>query len=116
MATAPHPLPVPRKSRRRLFIVVGFLLLLAATPVGYYLVNDWLYHREVEALCRELDAEDLAKAGLLKEAFKDPFDGQPLRWKQTPTGIVIYSLAPTSGAGFELWRPELRGMSAPGER
>jgi hypothetical protein len=64
------------------------------------------------------NAEELVKAGLLKEALKDPFDGQPLRWKQTPTGIIIHSIGSArngvrTAVGFELWRPEMRGMPAP---
>ena len=54
------------------------------------------------------DADVLVKAGLLKKALKDPFDGQPLRRKTTPTGIVIHSLVPVN-LRFELWRPEMRG-------
>ena len=64
--------------------------------------------------------DDLVKDRLLKEVPKDPFDGQPLRFKRTPTGIVVYSVGydkidnggkldrdnpRTLGAdiGFELW-------------
>src|SRR5262249_10053456 len=36
--------------------------------------------------------DDLVKDGLLKEVPKDPYDGQSLRLKLTPTGIVVYSV------------------------
>ncbi len=63
------------------------------------------------------DADTLVKAGLLKKSLNDSSDGKPLRWKQTPTGIVIHSLA-QGNVGFELWRPELRGQapSPPGQK
>jgi hypothetical protein len=36
----------------------------------------------------------LVTAGLLKEVPTDPFDGQPLRWRRLPKGIVVYSVGP----------------------
>ena len=36
--------------------------------------------------------DDVVKAGLLKEIPRDPYDGQPLRLKRTPTGVVVYSV------------------------
>ena len=72
-------------------------------------------------------AGDLVKAGLLKEPLLDPYDGKPLRWKRTPTGLNIYSVgpdlidnggnlsrtpAPGSDVGFELWNPSSRGLPA----
>ena len=51
---------------------------------------------------------DLVKAGLLK-MLKNPLDGQPLRLKATPTGIVIEVPGPHR-IQFELWRPDLRGQ------
>jgi len=71
--------------------------------------------------------DDLVKAGLIKEAPRDPYDGKPLRFKRTPTGILIYSIGPDRtddggklnrnnplatgiDLGFELWDPQFRGM------
>ena len=73
-------------------------------------------------------ADELVKSGLLKEIYNDPFDGQPLRWKRTATGIIIYSVgpdrtdnggklnrsggqAPGTDIGFELWLPSFRALS-----
>jgi competence protein ComGC len=72
--------------------------------------------------------DDLVKEGLLKEVPKDPYDGQPLRLKRTPTGIVVYSVGydkvdnggkldranlrtPGTDIGFELW--DRRGVPPP---
>jgi hypothetical protein len=72
--------------------------------------------------------DDLVKEGLLKEVPKDPYDGQPLRLKRKPTGIVIYSVGydkidnggtidranprtPGTDIGFELW--DRRGVPPP---
>jgi hypothetical protein len=72
--------------------------------------------------------DDLVKGGLLKEVPKDPYDGQPLRLKRTPTGIVVYSVGydkvdnggkldrtnprtPGTDIGFELW--DRRGIPPP---
>jgi hypothetical protein len=72
--------------------------------------------------------DDLVKDGLLKEVPKDPYDGKPLRFKRTPTGVIVYSVGPdmidnggkvgpaTPGAagtdiGFELW--DRRGLPPP---
>ena len=41
---------------------------------------------------KSLDA--LVTAGLLKTVPLDPFDGEPLRLKRLPTGVVIYSVGP----------------------
>ncbi|MSQ95787.1 MAG: hypothetical protein EXR98_14695 [Gemmataceae bacterium] len=79
-------------------------------------------------------ADDLVKAGMLTASLKDPFDGQPLRWKQTTTGLVVHSIGPdkvdhggkinrgtaavpatATNWGFELWAPEFRGAPAPAE-
>ena len=77
---------------------------------------------------RNLD--EVVKAGLLKEVPKDPYDGQPLRFKRTATGVVIYSVnidkidnggkrdrnnlrAPGTDLGFELWDAKLRGVAPP---
>jgi hypothetical protein len=73
--------------------------------------------------------EQLVKAGLLVEPPLDPFDGQPLRWRPTPDGLVIYSVGVTGkydgtaldeGARpgterseFRLWNPDRRGQPAP---
>jgi hypothetical protein len=58
MSTISPPQPVPRKSRRRRYYLGGFLLILVATPVGYYFVAGWMQDRELEAIYRELDADD----------------------------------------------------------
>lgn len=71
------------------------------------------------------NADELVRAGLLEKPFRGPFDGQPLRWKATPTGIIVYTVgmdkadhggkisrggpASTANVGFELWWPALRG-------
>jgi hypothetical protein len=69
-------------------------------------------------------AEDLVKGKLLKEVFKDPYDGEPLRWRHT-TGATVYSVGPDkidnggkfdrnnwravgTDIGFELWEPRFR--------
>jgi hypothetical protein len=72
--------------------------------------------------------EELVKADLLKEVPNDPFDGKPLRFKRTPTGVIVYSvgfdtidnggkldrknvLAPNTDLGFELF--DRRAVPAP---
>lgn len=77
-------------------------------------------------------ADDLVKARMLTEVLQDPYDGQPLRWKRTTTGLVLHSVGPdkidhggkltrgtaaAAGAnwGFELWAPTFRGVPAPAE-
>jgi hypothetical protein len=74
--------------------------------------------------------DDLVKAELLKEVPRDPYDGKPLRFKRTPTGVLVYSVgldktdnggklnranprAPGADLGFELWDPKQRGLPAP---
>ena len=39
-----------------------------------------------------LALNDLVAVGLLDEVPTDPFDGQPLRYRTTRDGIVIYSI------------------------
>ena len=58
MSTASPPNPGPRKSRRRWYLIGGFLFLLVAMPVGSWLLAGWLRERELQAIYRELDAED----------------------------------------------------------
>ena len=87
------------------------------------------YRLKHDAWPRGLD--DLVKEGLLKEVYTDPYDGKPLRFKRTPTGIVIYSVgynkvdnggtlnradprAAGSDIGFELW--DRRGLPPPPDR
>jgi hypothetical protein len=56
--------------------------------------------------------EELVKAGLLKEVPRDPFDGKALRFKRTPTGIVIYSVGfdkVDNGGKFDRTNPRLEG-------
>jgi hypothetical protein len=77
---------------------------------------------------RRLD--DVVKSGYLKEISKDPYDGQPLRWKRTTTGVIVYSVgedqidnggtldranprAAGSDIGFELW--DRRGVPSPAD-
>jgi hypothetical protein len=72
--------------------------------------------------------DDLVKEGLLKEVPKDPYDGKPLRFKRTPTGVIVYSVGPDmidnggklapanpraagTDIGFELW--DRRGVPPP---
>ena len=57
MQTTAPPTPTPRKSRRRWYIL-GFLLLVAATPVALYFIAGWLAEREMAQLMAEMDAED----------------------------------------------------------
>jgi len=55
-ATAPAP-ATPKKSRR-LWYILGFVLVLLATPILWYLIAGWLSDREIGAIYAELDAED----------------------------------------------------------
>jgi hypothetical protein len=75
--------------------------------------------------------KDLVGAGLLKEIPLDPYDGKPLRLLKTPGGgVLIYSIGRDkidnggkldrmnpynngTDAGFELWRPSMRGIEPP---
>lgn len=74
--------------------------------------------------------QELVNAKLLKEVHLDPYDGQPLRMKRTPTGIVVYAVgidgvddggklndragfAPGGDVGIEFWDPNLRGVAPP---
>jgi hypothetical protein len=76
--------------------------------------------------------DELVKERLLDAIPTDPFDGKALRFKRTPTGIVIYSIGldkidnqgnlsrsnpygPGTDLGFEVWDRLLRGMQAPVE-
>jgi hypothetical protein len=71
------------------------------------------------------DAAQLVAGGFLKAAYNDPFDGQPLRWRHTSAGLVIYSIGKdriddsaglerhdhrvaVGDVGFLLWNPPLR--------
>src|SRR5437764_13201853 len=58
MATATPPTPTPKKSRKRWYLIIGFVLLFLATPVGYYLIAGWSRDRQLAALYRELDEDD----------------------------------------------------------
>jgi hypothetical protein len=93
--------------------------LVAVTAERYRLKGD--------AWPRGMD--DLIQMGLLKEVPSDPYDGKPLRFKRTPTGVVIYSVAgdkidnqgnldralPGTDLGFELWDRQLRAVAPPAE-
>jgi len=49
--------------------------------------------------------DDLVAEGLLKEVPADPYDGQPLRYRPTKDGVVVYSVGPDGkGAGDALER------------
>jgi len=69
--------------------------------------------------------DDLVKAGLLDAVPTDPFDNQPLRYRRTKNGVVIYSVsddgmdnggainrerpfAVGSDVGFQLWNVDQR--------
>jgi plasmid stability protein len=58
MPTAAPPLPIPKRSNRRWYLVGGFVLFLLATPFVYLLVASVLRDRELEQLYREMDADD----------------------------------------------------------
>lgn len=70
---------------------------------------------------------ELVKGGMLREVPRDPFDGQPLRLRRLPDGLVIYSIgpdqaddrgrtllrhqspaAPQADVGFRLWDVDAR--------
>jgi hypothetical protein len=71
----------------------------------------------------------LVEARYLKRVPLDPYDGNPLRWKRLPDGVVVYSLgpggkdnggnlnrhnpiAPDSDTGVKLWDVPLRRQAA----
>ena len=74
---------------------------------------------------------ELVKEDFLKDMTRDPQNGERLKWKRTPTGIMIYGLGADkidyggkldhSGTawargvdmGFELWDRRLRQAPAP---
>ncbi len=73
---------------------------------------------------------DLVADGLLKEDLRDPYDGQPLRYRVVPGGVVIYSVGadgvdnggainrkevnnPGTDEGFQLWDVRARRQSPP---
>jgi len=115
----PATIKVSEASQRQL----AFLRSSAAAVAveRYRLKHDNLWPRSLK---------EVVKAGLLKEIPKDPYDGQPLRFKRTPTGLVVYSLGPdktdnggvmnrgnptatNTDIGFELWDLRFRSMAAP---
>jgi competence protein ComGC len=74
--------------------------------------------------------KELIHEGLIKEEYTDPYDGKPLRWKRTQTGLIVYSIskdkiddggklnrdnpiAVGSDIGFELWDRSLRRLPPP---
>lgn len=76
------------------------------------------------------DVKELIHEGLIKQEYTDPYDGKPLRWKRTLTGLIVYSIgkdkidnggklnrvnpiAVGSDIGVELWVPAMRGLPAP---
>jgi hypothetical protein len=167
----PVPTSLPRKSRRRWYVLGFLLLLLLAVPVSYYFLASWWGNREIEEICRELDQDDphwrwhdligqmkpppdeknaavqIVKVHALlkktpfspgpkwdnapKDPLRDPYDGQPLRWRRTATGVIVYCVGPDkidnggkfdrddptaadTDLGFELWdTPRARGVPAP---
>ena len=58
MQTSTSPLPARPKSRRRWYILGGFVLLLFATPFAYQFIAGWLIERELQAIYREIEADD----------------------------------------------------------
>jgi hypothetical protein len=58
MQTATLPQPIPKRSKRRWYVVVGFALFLFATPFVYLLVASVWRDHELEQIYREMDAED----------------------------------------------------------
>src|ERR1019366_891516 len=58
MQSTSAPLPARPKSRRRWYILGGFVLLLFATPVIVYFVAGWWSDRQMEAIYAEIDADD----------------------------------------------------------
>jgi hypothetical protein len=69
--------------------------------------------------------DELAKHGWIAAVPLDPFDGQPLRYKLVPDGVLIYSVGldgvddggainrdnphtPGTDLGFRLWSPDFR--------
>jgi hypothetical protein len=74
--------------------------------------------------------DGLVRSGLLKAVPVDPYDGQPLRYRRLPEGVVIYSvgvdgiddggaidrpnpIGPGSDIGFRLWNLESRRKTVP---
>jgi hypothetical protein len=58
MQTAAPPLPTPKRSKRRWYLVGGFVLFLLATPIISLTIADQWREHELEKIYRELDAED----------------------------------------------------------
>ncbi len=55
---------------------------------------------------------DLVADGLLKAVPRDPYDGQPLRYKMVPDGVVIYAVGPDgvdNGGAINRNRPDHPG-------
>jgi hypothetical protein len=88
------------------------------------------YRLKSEAWPRGMD--ELIREGLLEQIPNDPYDGKPLRFQRTPTGLVIYSMGPDkadnqgkldrdgpgrpgSDLGFELWDRPFRAVAPPEE-
>jgi hypothetical protein len=74
--------------------------------------------------------DEVVRAGLLRAAPVDPYDGRPLRLKPTADGLIVYSVGsdgadgggprgrqkpvkPGSDLGFQLWDPTARRQPAP---
>ena len=95
---------------------------VAVAAERYRLQHDGIWPRAMDELVHQ---------GLIKEVYTDPYDGKPLRWKNTATkGLLIYSVGPDkidnggkldrnnsravgSDIGFELWHPSLRHVAPP---
>jgi hypothetical protein len=66
---------------------------------------------------------ELMKEGLLKEPITDPYDGQPLRFHRTETGMTVYSVGADKidnqgkkgNIAFELWLPNFRATAPAAE-
>ena len=58
MATAIPPTVVPKNRARHWYLIIGFFLLVLATPIAYYLIAGWARDRQLAELYRELDEDD----------------------------------------------------------
>jgi hypothetical protein len=73
--------------------------------------------------------KELIQEGFIKQEYVDPYDGKPLRWKRTPTGLIVYSIGSdkiddggklnrekglmVDDIGIELWDRSMRRLPPP---